>query len=37
MGLLTLRRALQDGNPFAADMARQVLDLPEAVCQRATA
>lgn len=36
-GLLTLRRALKDENPFAADMARQVLDLPEAVCQRVTA
>lgn len=37
VGMLTLRRALQDGNPFVADMARQVLDLPEAVCHRATA
>lgn len=37
VGLLTLRRALQAQNPFAADMARQVLDLPEAVYQRATA
>ena len=37
VGLLTLRRALQAENPFAADMARQVLDLPEAVYQRATA
>lgn len=37
VGLLALRRALRSENPFAADMARQVLDLPEAVCQRATA
>ena len=27
-GLLLLRRALGDADPFAADMARQVLDLP---------
>ncbi|HEX7241509.1 MAG TPA: HEAT repeat domain-containing protein [Longimicrobiaceae bacterium] len=27
-GLLFLRRALDDPDPFAADMARQVLDLP---------
>lgn len=37
VGLLALRRALRSENPFAADMARQVLDLPEAVYQRATA
>jgi hypothetical protein len=28
-GLLFLRRSLSDHDPFAADMARQVLDLPE--------
>ena len=27
-GVLMLRRALRDADPFAADMARQVLDLP---------
>jgi hypothetical protein len=27
-GQLLLRRALTDADPFAADMARQVLDLP---------
>lgn len=36
-GLLTLRRALRSDNPFVADMARQVLDLPEAVAHRVTA
>jgi HEAT repeats len=36
-GLLTLRRALRDDNPFVVDMSRQVLDMPEAVCQRVTA
>ncbi|MDQ2695510.1 MAG: HEAT repeat domain-containing protein [Pseudomonadota bacterium] len=30
-GILFLRRALTDQDRFAADMARQVLDLPEAV------
>lgn len=34
LGLLTLRRALRDENPFAADMARQVLDLPDPVYLR---
>ena len=29
-GLLFLRRALDDADPFAADMARQVMDLPGA-------
>jgi hypothetical protein len=33
-GLLSLRRALGDENPFAADMARQVLDLPDSVYHR---
>jgi hypothetical protein len=28
-GLLLLRRGLQDADPFARDMARQVLDLPD--------
>jgi len=36
-GLLTLRRALNATNPFAADMARQVLDLPESVYLQVTA
>ena len=35
-GLLTLRRALAAENPFAADMARQVLDLPESVYVQVT-
>ena len=30
-GMLLLRRSLGDRNPFAADMARQVLDLPNTV------
>ncbi len=33
-GQLSLRRALGDKNPFAADMARQVLDLPDPVYNR---
>ncbi|MEO7967024.1 MAG: HEAT repeat domain-containing protein [Gemmatimonadaceae bacterium] len=33
-GQLSLRRALKDANPFAADMARQVLDLPDPVYNR---
>lgn len=33
-GILSLRRALTDENPFAADMARQVLDLPDQVYKR---
>lgn len=33
-GQLSLRRALRDENPFAADMARQVLDLPDPVYNR---
>ncbi len=37
VGHLTLRRALNASNSFAADMARQVLDLPENVYQRVTA
>lgn len=36
-GHLTLRRALQHENHFVADMARQVLDLPETVYQHVTA
>lgn len=36
VGQLALRRALRATNPFAADMARQVLDLPGMVYQRAT-
>jgi HEAT repeat protein len=28
-GALFLRRSLSDSDPFACDMARQVLDLPE--------
>lgn len=35
-GMLTLRRALGAENPFAADMARQVLDLPESVYLQVT-
>jgi hypothetical protein len=27
-GIITLRQALEDPDPFARDMARQVLDLP---------
>lgn len=34
VGTLSLRRALHAENPFAADMARQVLDLPESVYHR---
>jgi hypothetical protein len=37
VGHLTLRKALAGNNAFAADMARQVLDLPESVYQQATA
>jgi hypothetical protein len=37
VGQLTLRRALQSRNPFVADMARQVLDLPESVYHRVSA
>ncbi len=37
VGQLTLRKALASANPFAADMARQVLDLPESVYQQVTA
>lgn len=33
-GTLSLRRALRDENPFASDMARQVLDLPDPVYAR---
>jgi HEAT repeat protein len=33
-GLLLLRRALGDDDAFAADMARQVLDLPDAAGER---
>jgi hypothetical protein len=29
-GALFLRRALKSDDPFAADMAQQVMDLPEA-------
>lgn len=36
-GMLTLRRALASSNPFTADMARQVLDLPESVYLQVTA
>lgn len=37
IGMLTLRRALNADNPFSADMAKQVLDLPESVYQRVSA
>lgn len=37
VGKLTLRKALSGENAFAADMARQVLDLPETVYQQVTA
>lgn len=37
VGQLTLRKALAGDNTFAADMARQVLDLPETVYQQVTA
>jgi hypothetical protein len=30
-GILYLRRSLSDTDPFAADMAQQVLDLPSTV------
>lgn len=33
-GLLYLRKGLSDEDPFAADIARQVLDLPEASAER---
>jgi HEAT repeat protein len=33
-GLLLLRRALDDQDRFAADIARQVLDMPEATTER---
>jgi hypothetical protein len=33
-GLLYLRRGLGDEDPFAADISRQVLDLPESSAQR---
>ncbi|HEX5870982.1 MAG TPA: HEAT repeat domain-containing protein [Longimicrobium sp.] len=33
-GLLYLRKGLSDQDPFAADIARQVLDLPEASAER---
>ncbi|HEU4882491.1 MAG TPA: HEAT repeat domain-containing protein [Longimicrobium sp.] len=33
-GLLYLRKGLSDDDPFAADIARQVLDLPEASAER---
>ena len=37
VGVLVLRRARSDANPFVADMATQVLDLPESVFHRLAA
>lgn len=37
VGVLVLRRARGDANPFVADMATQVLDLPESVFHRLAA
>ncbi len=37
VGVLVLRRAKQSSNPFAADMATQVLDLPDSVFHRIAA
>lgn len=37
LGLLALRRALTSENTFTADMARQVLDMPEVITHRVTA
>jgi len=37
VGLLVLRRAKQSSNPFAVDMATQVLDLPDSVFHRVAA
>jgi HEAT repeat protein len=36
-GILLLRRALHSPDPFASDMARQVLDLPDAVRRQGSA
>jgi hypothetical protein len=33
-GLLMLRRALDDPDRFAADIARQVLDMPDTTAER---
>ena len=33
-GVLYLRQGLADEDPFAADIARQVLDLPESSARR---
>lgn len=37
VGVLVLRRATQSSNPFAVDMATQVLDLPDSVFHRIAA
>ena len=37
VGVLVLRRACGDANPFVADMSRQVLDLPDSVFHRVAA
>jgi len=37
VGVLVLRRAKQSSNPFAVDMATQVLDLPDSVFHRIAA
>jgi hypothetical protein len=37
VGVLVLRRARQSSNPFAVDMATQVLDLPDSVFHRIAA
>lgn len=37
VGVLVLRRARTDANPFVADMASQVLDLPDSVFHRVAA
>ena len=37
VGVLVLRRARSDANPFVADMASQVLDLPDSVFHRVAA
>jgi HEAT repeat protein len=37
VGVLVLRRAREDANPFVVDMATQVLDLPDSVFHRMAA
>jgi HEAT repeat protein len=37
VGVLILRRAREDDNPFVVDMATQVLDLPDSVFHRMAA